>query len=97
MNAEFWVTIRDIGAVAVAITAIAGVSITVIKFGIIRPIKLYIDKATIQLTPNSGSHLADAINRTDEKVDSLVKGQDKLLDIMMKHLQDHSVSIKTAK
>jgi hypothetical protein len=97
VNAEFWATIRDIGAVSVAIVAISGLSITVIKFGIIKPIKLYIDKATIQLTPNSGSHLADAINRTDEKVDSLVKGQDKLLDIMMKHLQDHSVSTKVVK
>lgn len=97
MNADFWAVIRDIGAVSVAIAAIAGLSVTIIKFGIIRPIKLYIDKATIQLTPNSGSHLADAINRTDEKVDSLVKGQDKLLDIMLKHLQDHSVSIKAAK
>lgn len=92
MSAEVWVVVRDIGAVAVAIVAIAGLLITVIKFGIIKPIKQYIDKATIQLTPNSGSHLADAINRTDERVDAMVKGQDKLLDIMMKHLQDHSLT-----
>lgn len=92
MTAETWTVIRDVGAVAVALVAIAGLSLTIIKFGIIRPIKKYIDNATIQLTPNAGSHLADAINRTDDRVDSLVKGQDRLLDIMMQHLQDHSVS-----
>jgi hypothetical protein len=90
MSEEFFTAIRDLGAVALAITAISSLSYMVIKHGIIKPIKKYIDKATIQLTPNSGSHLADKINRTDERIDSLVKGQDKLLDIMMKHLQSHS-------
>lgn len=95
MNEESWLLIREIGAVVVALTAIAAFLLVIIKYGIIKPIKRYIDGATIQLTPNAGSHLADAINRTDERVDSLVKGQDKLLDVMMQHLQDHAASTKT--
>lgn len=94
MDAETANLIREVGAIVVALTAIAGFLLLLVKYGIIKPIKQYIDKATIQLTPNSGSHLADAITRTDERVDSLVKGQDRLLDIMMQHLQDHSVSNK---
>ncbi len=90
MNPDTWALIREIGAVVVALTAIAGFLMVLVKYGIIKPIKQYIDSATIQLTPNSGSHLADAINRTDERVDSLVKGQDKLLNVMMQHLQDHA-------
>jgi len=90
MTDEVLVAIRDLGLAAGAITAVAGLSYTVIKYGIIRPLKKYIDDATIQLTPNAGSHLADTIHRTDERVDSLVTGQQKLLDIMMQHLQDHS-------
>lgn len=90
MDQDILTAIRDIGAVAVAITAIAGLSFTVVKYGIIRPIKNYIDDATKQLKPNGGSHLADAITRTDERVDSLVKGQEQLLDIMLNHLQDHA-------
>lgn len=92
MSAETWAIVRDIGAIAVALTAIAGLSFTIIKYGIIKPIKNYIDGATAQLKPNGGTHLADAINRTEERVDSLVKGQEKLLDIMMSHLQDHSLT-----
>lgn len=90
MNGDSIDLIREIGAVVVALTAIAGFLLVLVKYGIIKPIKKYIDKATIQLTPNAGSHLADAINRTDERVDSLVKGQDRLLDVMMQHLQDHA-------
>lgn len=92
MSAETWVLLRDVGAVALAVSAIAALSIAIIKYGIIKPIKKYIDGATKQLSPNGGTSLADAITRTDERVDSLVKGQDKLLDIMMSHLQDHSAS-----
>lgn len=92
MSQDVLTTIRDLGAVAVAITAIAGLSFTIVKYAIIRPIKKYIDDATAQLKPNGGSHLADAINRTDQRVDSLVKGQEQLLDIMMNHLQDHANS-----
>lgn len=94
MDAETINLIREVGAIVIALTGIAGFLLLLVKYGIIKPIKKYIDKATIQLTPNSGSHLADAITRTDERVDSLVKGQDRLLDIMMQHLQDHSVSNK---
>lgn len=91
-NNELASLIRDFGAIALSITAIGGLLWTVAKYGIIKPIKAYIDKATAQLTPNGGTHLADAINRTDERVDELVKGQEKLLDIMMRHLNDHSMS-----
>lgn len=90
MEQNVLTAIRDLGAVAVAITAIAGLSFTIVKYGIIRPIKNYIDDATKQLKPNGGSHLADAINRTDSRVDSLIKGQEKVLDIMLKHIQDHA-------
>lgn len=89
---DYAVVIRDLGVIATALVAIGGLLWTVAKYGIIRPIKKYIDSATAQLTPNGGSHLADAINRTDERVDELVKGQQTLLDIMMKHLNDHSAT-----
>lgn len=92
MTQDSWLLIGEIGGIVVALTAIAGFLLIIIKYGIIKPIKQYIDKATIQLKPNAGSHLADAINRTDERVDSLVKGQEQLLDIMMQHLQDHSIT-----
>jgi hypothetical protein len=92
MTPETWMLIREVGAIVLALSAISGFLLLLVKYGIIRPIKQYIDKATIQLTPNAGSHLADAINRTDERVDSLVKGQDRLLDVMMQHLQDHSAT-----
>lgn len=94
MGQDVFTAIRDIGAVALAITAIAGLSFTVVKYGIIRPIKKYIDDATKELKPNGGSHLADAINRTDERVDELVKGQHQVLEIMLSHLQDHAKSEK---
>lgn len=90
MGNEYATLIRELGIIAAAITAITGLLWTVAKYGIMRPIKRYIDNATAQLKPNGGSHLADAINRTDERVDHLVNGQEKLLDIMMNHLQDHS-------
>lgn len=90
MSDSAFAIIRDLGAVAVAITAIAGLSFTIVKYGIIRPIKKYIDDATKQLKPNGGSHLADAINRTEQRVDEMVNGQEQLLDIMLNHLQDHA-------
>lgn len=90
MTDAAFTTIRDLGAVAVAITAIAGLSFTIVKYAIIRPIKKYIDDATKQLKPNHGSHLADAINRTEQRVDEMLTGQEQLLDIMLNHLQDHT-------
>ena len=90
MGSEYADLIKELGIVAAAITAIAGLLWTVAKYGIMRPIKNYIDGATAQLKPNGGTHLADAINRTEERVDQLVDGQQKLLDIMMNHLKDHS-------
>lgn len=94
MNDTFLTVITDLGGIAVALTAIAGLSFTVVKYGIIRPIKNYIDDATKELKPNGGSHLADAITRTDERVDSLVSGQDQLLEIMLNHLQDHAKQVE---
>lgn len=92
MENEYATLIKDLGLIAAAITAISGLLWTVAKYGIMRPIKKYIDGATAQLKPNGGTHLADAINRTEDRVDQLVDGQQKLLDIMMNHLKDHSSS-----
>lgn len=92
MDSQPWDAIRDFGAVAIALTAIATVAAAIIKWGVIKPLKNYIDHATIQLKPNHGSHLADAINRTDTRVDEIATGQTQLLNIMLEHLRTHGVT-----
>jgi hypothetical protein len=53
--------------------------VTIVAGGIRWLVKHYL----IELKPNSGSSLKDSVNRLEEKTD-------KLFDLLLQHLQDHS-------
>lgn len=56
------------GQVAAAITAVITLIGLVVKYGVVKPIKSYIDQKTmpIQPTANGGKSLPDAINKLSE-------------------------------
>ena len=71
------------GQIAAAITAILALFGIVVKWGIVKPIKAYIDKMTypIQPTANGGKSLPDlinAVNRIERKVEHISKRVEKL-------------------
>lgn len=71
------------GQIAAAITAILALFGIVVKWGIVKPIKSYIDKMTypIQPTANGGKSLPDlinAVNRIERKVENISKRVEKL-------------------
>ena len=71
------------GQIAAAITAILALFGIVVKWGIVKPIKAYIDKMTypIQPTANGGKSLPDlinAVNRIERKVENISKRVEKL-------------------
>lgn len=64
------------GQYAASITAILALFGVVVKWGIVKPIKTYIDQATYPISPNAngGRSLPDAIsalNRIEKKIDSM--------------------------
>ena len=70
--------IIDIGSVAAAITAILALAGILIKWGIVKPIKTYIDHMTYAIQPhaNGGNSLPDAIRaiqRVEEKLDKHIE------------------------
>lgn len=73
-------TITNAGAVAAALIAILTLAGMLVSWGVVKPIKAYIDKMTYPIQPhsNGGKSLPDLIN-TVEEVKEMVK----------KHLKDH--------
>jgi hypothetical protein len=69
-----------LGQYAAALIAILSLGGMLVKWGIVKPIKAYIDQATYPIHPNSngGKSLPDLINTVDE-IKTLVNS----------HLQDH--------
>lgn len=68
--------ILDAGKYAGAIMAILVLAGTIVKWGILKPIKIYIDQATAQIQPtaNGGKSLPDVvegIKKIDKRLDSL--------------------------
>ena len=68
-------TVQDWASLIVAILTI----VSSIAFGIKWLVKHYLS----ELKPNSGSSLKDSVNRLEEKTD-------KLFDLFVEHLKDHS-------
>ena len=71
------------GQIAAALSAILALFGIVVKWGIVKPIKSYIDKMTypIQPTANGGKSLPDlinAVNRIERKVENISKRVEKL-------------------
>lgn len=73
-------TITNAGAVAAALIAILTLAGMLVNWGVVKPIKAYIDKMTYPIQPhsNGGKSLPDLIN-TVEEVKEMVKT----------HLKDH--------
>jgi hypothetical protein len=73
-------TITNAGAVAAALIAILTLAGMLVSWGVVKPIKAYIDKMTYPIQPhsNGGKSLPDLINTVDE-VKAMVKS----------HLKDH--------
>lgn len=73
-------TITNAGAVAAALIAILTLVGMLVSWGVVKPIKAYIDKMTYPIQPhsNGGKSLPDLINTVDE-VKEMVKS----------HLKDH--------
>lgn len=69
--------IIELGQYAAALTAIAVLLGMFIKWGIVKPIKAYIDTATYPLHPdaNGGKSLAD-VSRTVNRIESNIKDLD---------------------
>jgi hypothetical protein len=66
------------GQYAAAITAILALFGIVVKWGIVKPIKNYIDIATLQINPNTngGTSLSDValgVARVERKIENLSK------------------------
>lgn len=66
------------GQVAGAVLAVITLITTVVKFGVVKPIKAYIDKATYQIQPhaNGGKSLADVaelVRKIDTRVEDISK------------------------
>lgn len=72
--------ITNAGAVAAALIAILTLAGMLVSWGVVKPIKAYIDKMTYPIQPhsNGGKSLPDLINTVDE-VKEMVKS----------HLKDH--------
>jgi hypothetical protein len=68
-------TVQDWASLIVAILTI----VSSIAFGIKWLVKHYLS----ELKPNSGSSLKDSVNRLEEKTD-------KLFDLLLEHIKDHS-------
>lgn len=71
------------GQYAASVTAILALFGVIVKWGIVKPIKAYIDQATYPISPdaNGGRSLPDAIsalNRIESKIDSMDKRITKL-------------------
>ena len=71
------------GQYAASVTAILALFGVIVKWGIVKPIKAYIDQATYPINPNAngGRSLPDAIsalNRIESKIDSMDKRITKL-------------------
>lgn len=71
------------GQYAASVTAILALFGVIVKWGIVKPIKAYIDQATYPISPNAngGRSLPDAIsalNRIENKIDSMDKRITKL-------------------
>ena len=71
------------GQIAAALSAILALFGIIVKWGIVKPIKAYIDKMTypIQPTANGGKSLPDlinAVNRIERKVENISKRVEKL-------------------
>ena len=72
--------IIELGQYAASITAILVLVGIVVKWGIVKPIKAYIDTMTYAIQPhaNGGKSLPDAINaleRVEKKLDEHIKTQ----------------------
>ena len=68
--------ILELGQYAAALTAIAVLAGMAIKWGIVKPIKAYIDQATHQINPstNGGKSLSDVaqtVNRIETRLNDL--------------------------
>jgi hypothetical protein len=70
-----YMTLQDWAALTLTILTI----ITIVAGGIRWLVKHYLS----ELKPNSGSSLKDSVNRLEEKTD-------KLFDLIIEHLKDHS-------
>jgi hypothetical protein len=68
-------TVQDWASLIVAILTI----VSSIAFGIKWLVKHYLS----ELKPNAGSSLKDSVNRLEEKTD-------KLFDLLLEHIKDHS-------
>jgi hypothetical protein len=69
-----------LGQYAAALIAILSLGGMLVKWGIVKPIKQYIDHATYPIQPNSngGKSLPDLINTVDE-----------IKTLVNEHLEDH--------
>jgi hypothetical protein len=63
-----------VGQAAAALMAVANLVAMFIKWAIVKPIKLYIDTATAQISPsaNGGRSLNDLVDKVDDLKDMLV-------------------------
>jgi hypothetical protein len=73
------------GQIAAAVTAILALVGILVKWGILKPIKIYIDSATRPIHPqaNGGKSLPDAINainRVERKIENISQRVEKLED-----------------
>ena len=75
----------DLGAAAGALIAILTLGGIVVKWGIVKPIKAYIDKMTWPIQPhaNGGRSLPDLVNSVDD-----------LKYLLMAHIKDHDTPAK---
>lgn len=72
-------TFTDIAGLILTVLSIVGV----IGVGVRWIIKKYVEDIVSELKPNHGSSMKDQVTRLEDKMD-------KLFDMMLEHLKDHS-------
>lgn len=72
-------TIQDWAGLTLTVLSILGI----VGVGVRWIVKKYVEGIMAELKPNSGSSLKDQVTRLEEKTD-------KIFDLMINHLQDHS-------
>ena len=72
-------TIADWAGLILTVLSIIGI----VGVGVRWIVKKYVEEILSELKPNSGSSLKDQVTRLEEKTD-------KMFDLMLEHLKDHS-------
>jgi len=72
-------TIQDWAGLILTILSIVGI----VGVGVRWIVKKYVEEIMSELKPNSGSSMKDQVTRLEDKMD-------KMFDMMISHLEDHS-------